>query len=117
MKDFEGKTAVITGGASGIGFALAELFADAHMNVVLENATNPSGMGLQLGDVLKQGKSPADVAELVFQSIREERFYILPHAGWDEAVLGRVEAVLARRAPYEVDMGASARKRAEGVDV
>jgi NAD(P)-dependent dehydrogenase (short-subunit alcohol dehydrogenase family) len=35
MKEFEGKTAVVTGGASGIGLALAERFADARMNVVL----------------------------------------------------------------------------------
>jgi hypothetical protein len=83
----------------------------------MANATNPGGAGLQLGDVLKRGKSPADVAELVFQSIIEERFYILPHAGWDEAVLGRVEAVLARGEPHHVDMGALARKRTQGMDV
>ncbi len=83
----------------------------------MANATNPGGAGLQLGDVLKQGKSPADVAELVFQSIIEERFYILPHAGWDEAVLGRVEAVLAMGEPHHVDMGALARKRTQGMDV
>ena len=35
MKDFSGKTAVITGGASGIGFALAKAAADRQMNVVL----------------------------------------------------------------------------------
>ena len=35
MKDFAGKTAVVTGAASGIGFALAERFAAAHMRVVL----------------------------------------------------------------------------------
>ena len=35
MDSFEGKTAVITGGASGIGFALAERFAAERMNVVL----------------------------------------------------------------------------------
>ena len=35
MKEFEGKTAVITGAASGIGYALAERFAVEKMNVVL----------------------------------------------------------------------------------
>lgn len=35
MKDFEGKTAVITGGASGIGRAMGELFLSKGMNVVL----------------------------------------------------------------------------------
>lgn len=35
MKDFKGKTAVITGGASGIGRAMAEKFLDEGMNVVL----------------------------------------------------------------------------------
>jgi NAD(P)-dependent dehydrogenase (short-subunit alcohol dehydrogenase family) len=35
MKDFKGKTAVITGGASGIGRAMGELFLAKGMNVVL----------------------------------------------------------------------------------
>src|SRR5689334_21934280 len=35
MKQFEGKTAVVTGAASGIGRALAERFAKARMQVVL----------------------------------------------------------------------------------
>ena len=35
MRDFKGKTAVITGAASGIGFALAEKFAKEGMNIVL----------------------------------------------------------------------------------
>ncbi len=35
MHEFEGKTAVITGAASGIGLALANRFADAKMRVVL----------------------------------------------------------------------------------
>lgn len=83
----------------------------------LASSTNPTGAGLGLGDVLKQGKSPADVAELVFDAIREDRFYILPHAGWDEVVMGRVDAVVARGAPYQVDMGALVGKRAEGADV
>jgi NAD(P)-dependent dehydrogenase (short-subunit alcohol dehydrogenase family) len=35
MKDFEGKTAVVTGGAAGIGRAMGERFLAAGMNVVL----------------------------------------------------------------------------------
>jgi NAD(P)-dependent dehydrogenase (short-subunit alcohol dehydrogenase family) len=35
MKDLSGKTAVITGGASGIGRAMGELFLSRGMNVVL----------------------------------------------------------------------------------
>jgi NAD(P)-dependent dehydrogenase (short-subunit alcohol dehydrogenase family) len=35
MNEFQGKTAVITGGASGIGLAMGKLFADQGMNIVL----------------------------------------------------------------------------------
>jgi len=35
MKTFEGRVAVITGGASGLGLALAQRFADAGMNIVI----------------------------------------------------------------------------------
>ena len=35
MREFQGKTAVVTGAASGIGRGLVDLFASAGMNVVL----------------------------------------------------------------------------------
>jgi len=35
MRDFEGKTAFVTGGASGIGLALGRAFAEAGMKVML----------------------------------------------------------------------------------
>ncbi len=35
MQDFKGKTAFITGGASGIGFGMAHAFGRAGMNVVI----------------------------------------------------------------------------------
>ncbi|HEY5208410.1 MAG TPA: SDR family NAD(P)-dependent oxidoreductase [Stellaceae bacterium] len=42
MRDFKGKTAFITGGASGIGLGLARTFADAGMNVVLADIEGPA---------------------------------------------------------------------------
>ena len=35
MRDFEGKVAFVTGGASGLGFALARKFGRARMKVML----------------------------------------------------------------------------------
>jgi NAD(P)-dependent dehydrogenase (short-subunit alcohol dehydrogenase family) len=35
MKDLKGRTAVVTGAASGIGFALCERFASEGMRVVM----------------------------------------------------------------------------------
>ena len=42
MQDLTGKTAVITGGASGIGFAMAERFATAGMKLVLADVEEPA---------------------------------------------------------------------------
>jgi NAD(P)-dependent dehydrogenase (short-subunit alcohol dehydrogenase family) len=42
MKEFKGKTAVITGGANGIGRAMAELFAKEGMNLVLADIEQPA---------------------------------------------------------------------------
>jgi NAD(P)-dependent dehydrogenase (short-subunit alcohol dehydrogenase family) len=41
MKDLAGKTAVVTGAASGMGRAFAERFADAGMNIVLADVEVP----------------------------------------------------------------------------
>lgn len=42
MRDFEGKVAVVTGGASGIGLAMATLFARESMKVVLADVEEPA---------------------------------------------------------------------------
>ena len=42
MRDFEGKVAVITGGASGIGFAMATRFAQEGMKIVLGDIEAPA---------------------------------------------------------------------------
>ena len=45
MNDFNGRVAVITGAASGIGMGLAEKAAGEGMKVVLAEISIPSGAG------------------------------------------------------------------------
>ena len=67
--------------------------------------------------MLSGGMDPDRVADIVFDSIVEQRCYILPHPAWDDIVLGRVEHVLAREAPVSVDMEEILRRRADGQEV
>lgn len=83
----------------------------------LANANNPQGMGLQLGDTLTAGMAPEKVADMVFDAIVSRQFYILPHPGWDDVVLGHAQAIVARGAPFEADMQGLYDKRAKGIDV
>jgi NAD(P)-dependent dehydrogenase (short-subunit alcohol dehydrogenase family) len=47
----------------------------------------------------ERGMTPEQCAELVFQAIREKRFYILPHPEWNESIRQRMEAILDGRNP------------------
>ena len=67
--------------------------------------------------MLGGGMDPDRVADVVFDSIVEQRCYILPHPAWDDVVRGRVEQVLARGAPVSVDMEEMLRRRAAGQEV
>ena len=60
---------------------------------------------------------PGEVAEVVFNSIVEQRCYILPHSGWDDIIRSRVEHVLARGAPLTLDFAELNRRRAAGESV
>ena len=53
----------------------------------------------RLGTVVKQGTPPAEIAEQVFQAIRQGRFYILPHPEYDDRIRARMESILERRNP------------------
>jgi NAD(P)-dependent dehydrogenase (short-subunit alcohol dehydrogenase family) len=64
--------------------------------------------------MLAQGKQPAEIAEQVLESIREDRFYILPHPAWDPYVRARVEQILERKAPFTMDFQDMMRRRAAG---
>ncbi len=64
--------------------------------------------------MLARGKQPAEIADIVFEAIRADHFYILPHPAWDDVVRGRVEHVLAREAPLTLDFGQMMRRRDDG---
>ena len=64
--------------------------------------------------MLSMGMSPNDVAEQVFEAVVEQRCYILPHPAWDETIRGRVDAVLARGAPFTLDPEEMQRRLAAG---
>lgn len=83
----------------------------------LANARNPSGTGLEIGSTLTEGMSPESVADIVFDAIENDRFYILPHPGWDDVVTNHAQAIVARQGPFELDMMDLMAKRAEGIDV
>ncbi|HEY3686792.1 MAG TPA: SDR family NAD(P)-dependent oxidoreductase [Streptosporangiaceae bacterium] len=78
MKDLDGKVAVVTGAASGIGFALAERFAAEGMKVVIgdveagalaEAAARLRGSGADVLGVLTDVRDAAQVEALAERSV------------------------------------------------
>jgi len=49
--------------------------------------------------ILEGGLEPKQVAELVLDSIREERFYVLPHPEWNHMIEHRMTNILEQREP------------------
>jgi NAD(P)-dependent dehydrogenase (short-subunit alcohol dehydrogenase family) len=64
--------------------------------------------------MLSQGKTPAEIADVVFDALRDDRFYILPHPAWDEFVRNRTELILARGPVASTDMAEIQRRRESG---
>lgn len=60
MDDFKGKTAVVTGGASGVGRCLCEVFAKAGMNVVMADIEQ-SALEAAAGEMREAGFSVTGV--------------------------------------------------------
>ena len=78
MKEFKGKTAVVTGAASGIGYALAKRFAQEKMNVVLADieqdaldaaVTKISNLGVETVGIAVDVMDKNSVQSLTKQSI------------------------------------------------
>ncbi|MCH8207199.1 MAG: SDR family NAD(P)-dependent oxidoreductase [Chloroflexi bacterium] len=49
--------------------------------------------------IKERGMLPAEVADHVFEGLRDERFYILPHPEWKAAVRTRMDDILQGRSP------------------
>jgi NAD(P)-dependent dehydrogenase (short-subunit alcohol dehydrogenase family) len=74
-----------------------------------ETAERPPGFVEmeQLGRMLvAAGSPPAQIADRVFEAIREERLYILPHPDWKAQIRTRMEDILAERNPEPLDVQA-----------
>ena len=46
--------------------------------------------------LLRRGKQPSEIADIVFEAIKEGIFYILPHPAWDDMLHDRFEQMLSR---------------------
>ena len=47
--------------------------------------------------MLRQGKKPEEIANIVFESIKENIFYILSHPAWDDTLRSHFENILSRK--------------------
>ena len=65
-------------------------------------------------EVLPTGKQPSEIADIVFDAICSESFYILPHPAWDYILRARFEAALARSVPARLDFADMMQRRAGG---
>ena len=74
-----------------------------------DTARRPEGfeqmeaLGRQL---IAAGSPPAMIAERVFEAVRDERFYVIPHPEWKDQIRTRMEDILAERNPTPPDVQA-----------
>ena len=47
--------------------------------------------------MLKNGKAPSEIADIVIDAIKNNVFYILPHPAWDDTVREHFDEILARK--------------------
>lgn len=90
------------------GFVNTHIF-DAARNrpaELAETANMPGSEEMeQLGrQLLAAGSPPSLVADIVFEAIRNDRFYIFPHPEWKQFIRARMEGILEERNPTRENM-------------
>ena len=60
-----------------------------------QEVTNEMGAEI-MSAMLRQGKKPEEIAEIVFNAIKENIFYILSHPAWDDSLRSHFENILSR---------------------
>jgi NAD(P)-dependent dehydrogenase (short-subunit alcohol dehydrogenase family) len=86
------------------GIVKTQIMSSAHRpHIATENETAKPGQEseeeLRLQRALEEGMAPEAVADLVFQAVREERFYILTHPERNWQIRDRLEDILLGRNP------------------
>ncbi len=72
-----------------------------------DTAARPPGFEQmeQIGrQLIASGSPPTAIAECVFDAIRAERFYVLPHPEWKDQIRTRMEDILEERNPTPPDL-------------
>ena len=67
----------------------------SHMGEAKE-LTNEAGAEI-MSAMLRQGKKPEEIAEIVINAIKENIFYILSHPAWDDSLRSHFENILSRK--------------------
>lgn len=119
--DLQAREANINASVLCPGFVDTQIF-DAERNRPHElhppdTESNEEAQALMAGmakTMLAAGKAPAEIADIVFDAISENVFYILPHPAWDDAVRSRVEQILARGPQATTDMAELMQRREAG---
>ena len=47
--------------------------------------------------MLKNGKAPSEIADIVINAIKNNVFYILPHPAWDDTIREHFDEILSRK--------------------
>ena len=116
QSDLEQRGANIRAGVLCPGFVDTQIFAaERNRPGTEQNYTDPDDPRYEaVKSMLANGKSPAEIAEYVFEAMAAKQFYMLPHPAWDEFVRSRTEQILARKGVAVMDTMAMLERSAKG---